>query len=439
MIISIIIETKIAFNSLLTFINYYKIRDKYKLILICYESIYQFVCDYFEQDDNLIIKEFHENYYYKVLGRLHLFIITIITPKNYSSYFNDYIRKKRITHGCLTDFLSKIVKKKHKEEINATVFNIFKRILNYKFDGTNIIVASRVLKPYLICQRNLRIVTVMESWDHPVKMPAGYKSNLVLCWNKSLADDWNEFQKDKNVFQFYPIKLDFWIKNKKESSLEYLLAKPIDRIVFLYAVGTSSLNTKGGLFLAELNVIEEICKTLYKYGSKLIIKPKPNGAVGDYNYLIARYKNLSIGHYSKVNNTTDYLLTQNYNKIRQKELEECDIVINLYTTFAIDSAIYNKPVLQLDFSLSNNYVEIRRAQNQYHLMKYLLNVKEENVCISKEDTVSEMISNVIIDKNRLVNKSVNFSKRLREWIIPEMTLDDSMKLVEKKICDVFNN
>ena len=47
----------------------------------------------------------------------------------------------------------------------------------------------------------------MESWDHAVKVPNGYVSNIVFGWNKDLCEDWAKYQNDKNTKVFYPAKL----------------------------------------------------------------------------------------------------------------------------------------------------------------------------------------------------------------------------------------
>ena len=42
----------------------------------------------------------------------------------------------------------------------------------------------------------------MESWDHAVKVPNGYVSNIVFGWNKDLCEDWAKYQMIKILKSF---------------------------------------------------------------------------------------------------------------------------------------------------------------------------------------------------------------------------------------------
>ena len=105
--------------------------------------------------------------------------------------------------------IAKICPKLPDSKINSTLSKISTAFLENPFDSKTILVASQNSCPHLLGLMSQKVVTVMESWDHAVKKPNGYASDVVFAWNASLREDWIAHQHDQLVHVFWPLKLRY--------------------------------------------------------------------------------------------------------------------------------------------------------------------------------------------------------------------------------------
>jgi hypothetical protein len=252
----------------------------------------------------------------------------------------------------------------------------------------------------------------MESWDHPVKMPFLIYPDKCLTWNMDLRDDININQHLCSVVIFRPLKFKYIydFNSSSETALFNQLRnkKYIDEIerlrgkkYILYPATTSSLNPfahKG-----EMQLIDKLCRTAQKCGVELYIKPKPNGACGDYDEF-SKFDNVTIGLYATNHDSQD-LLELEYNIYRYLLLKQSYLVINVGTTFVLEAALAGVPVMQLilkEDCFDNFSVYSRNS----HIEKYL----HGDFCVNIDNNSTIDLGNESIDCFRA------YSARLKKWV-----------------------
>lgn len=315
------------------------------------------------------------------------------------------------------------------DTVNRRLKQLFSRIIRNPFPSTRIIVVSRVSVPYMLLAPDQYVITFMESWDHPVKLPMGYPSHKVFVWNKELGEDWTQYQGDTGIFIGYPMKLRYAI-HQAQKPLPKLTSESKRRA--LYAVGSSSLTYIKNLYLDELRVIREVCLATKQAGWDLLIKPKPNGRYGDFDSFAEEFDHVEIGEYGDVQSTADYYLDDDYNSRRFKELRRCDLVINTFTTFALDAAISGVPVLQLDLRGNPNFPQIAESCTNHHLQRYLLGDSELTYAPPVGQSLHEGLS---VSLTGIDDRPQRFSEKLRRWLEPSLPFEESVKAIVDTILE----
>ena len=178
--------------------------------------------------------------------------------------------------------------------------------------------------------------------------------------------------------------------------IEYLK----DKKYIIYPTTTSSQNSFA--HQGEINLIENLCQETQGLGIKLYIKPKPNGSVGDYDEF-KKYTHVIIGPYARNVNAID-LLDDNYNIYRYLLLKYSYLMINVGTTFGIEGALLNIPIMQLILD-DEMYKGFAQYSKNPHIEKYLHNQN----CIQITKLKSEHFSQI--------NQFIDYSKDLKKWLI----------------------
>jgi hypothetical protein len=286
------------------------------------------------------------------------------------------------------------------------------------FPTRKVVVASRFSLPHLLCAADAEVFTVMESWDHPVKTPVGYVSQTVFAWNADLARDWSRQQGDVDVRVGYPLKLRDALQigpcaNKGSRTVSNRA---------MYAAGTSSLSYVNNLHEEEQRLIRVLCKATQRAGWTLLIKPKPNGPVGDFDHFADEFRHVRIGQYRGAESSTDYYLDAEYNAARYSEACWADVVISAITTFALDAALLGAPVLQLDLRELPGFPELARFSTNHHLSAYLLRDPELALGASSSAQLECEVARALERPER----AYGFSSMLRQWLVPAKGLRESL-------------
>ncbi len=309
--------------------------------------------------------------------KLHSLLLQSFTSLQFSQHYRSL--RAELTHASGSPLRGAFLKTSGwipswpSDEVNLRLSRQIGRLVVNPFPSRRIVALSQADVPHLLCAPGLQVTTLMESWDHPFKAPAGYVSHRVIPWNRDLGSDWTHFQGDRNVVIGYPLKLRYALES---GPLADLSRNPCDEPVAMYAASTSSQTYYRDWFADEIGLLEGIAVATARARWRLLIKPKPNGIPGEFHDLESRFPHVSVGHYRQGSQDrteiSNYYLEDNYNDERLRELASCDLVISYGTTFALDAAAANRRVLQLDLRASSAYPQIAKASKRYHLERYFL-------------------------------------------------------------------
>ena len=181
------------------------------------------------------------------------------------------------------------------------------------------------------------------------------------------------------------------------------------------------------MFSEELKLIEALCRVTQGSGQKLLIKPKPNGSVGEFDRFL-EFSHVEVGSYQANDGGANYSLSEEYNETRLRELRISDIVVNLGTTFALDAAAFGLPVVQLQIKCQQKYPYLTKLITFPHLARHYYSAPDLIYTITGFVPISEELA-FLCDKSLYLKTAEAFSLYLRKWISPVSTLANSVSEV----------
>ena len=339
----------------------------------------------------------------------HFTLILLFTPKDFSPMYLRWI-EQRVGRFKILLFISKLLVrtplKLKKDKINKLINKIIS-FFNLKIFKTPLVLNFTTNdQPHLLCQKDVKTITVVESWDHPYKFPIGYSSSLVLLWNKKLSNDWRIIQGDNNLSTGYQAKFDYLIDSNNYLHNEKKIIKTI-----MYPFSTSS-HSDNLLYKDELKFVKYLSEISVNNGFKFLIKPKPSTPIGELDFLKTN-KNIVILSYQKSIDGANYNLSKLYNQIRIKELKKVDIVFSRGTTFVFDAAIYGLPIVLFNFK-SQNFPGLSKLNYFPHLSRHLFSQKNLIYEIKDNNNIDRQIEIIFTQKFR--EKGLLFTEYLKNWI-----------------------
>jgi hypothetical protein len=276
----------------------------------------------------------------------------------------------------------------------------------------NIWVVSFLTEPTLAVGRRQKIITLVDSWDHPVRRTAGYRSDVVVGWNLDLANDWADIQGAGAAIAGAPLKLRY--------AADRHPIEPCDDRRFMFAVGTSAHTPDWQA--AELRLADLVCAAADDAGWEVLLKLKPTGGQEDWIEFSARWPNVEISEEAEAPGPMDYFLDDNYNERRVAGLRRVRFVINTVTTFGLDAALAGVPVLQLSDLGGAGLAGLKSAQKNFHIQKYLLS--RDHVYRAAEDDLRTDLAAWLRTPD---NRAASYSQDLRAWLLPEAGFDAAVE------------
>lgn len=302
--------------------------------------------------------------------------------------------------------------------VNRLLDRLLRLVQRNPYPTRDVVAVSYPPLPHRLCARDQRVVTVMESWDHASKKAAGYVSDAVVAWNGDLGRDWQHGQGAQCTVVGYPVKLRYAIEHQAPETAGRTL---------MYAAGTSANTDRPGWYADELEVIEELCAATSATGWELLIKPKPNGRVGDFDAVAARHAHVRVGTYRDAADAVDYYLDDTYNEARMADLAACSMVVNCWTTFALDAALAGRPVLQLDLRQHRDrWPALAQAMHNHHLATYLLGDQPGVIRPDPAVPLRDALAKVLADPSAPAEA---FRDHLRSWLLPGRAADAAVAAV----------
>jgi hypothetical protein len=321
---------------------------------------------------------------------------------------------------------SRLLPKIPNKSINFFLENLSGIGMSNPFRTKVVIAGSLNASAELLCAKDQVVVTVMESWDHAVKHPNGYTSELVFTWNEDLKKDWQRVHNDQNVHTFYPLKLRYardivtsWPK----------LAKQNSRPFFVYCVSSTQRFCMKILVDLEKKLMRDLARAAEMADWNMFIKPRPNGEDCEFSDIVKEFPNVRVGSVvdQQVNQAADYSLSDEYNKKRFSEIEGAEFVVNAFTTFGLDAAAAQIPVLQIDIRNANGYEESGLIYENYHLKTYLL--PHESVLRINGDLVT-FFSAYLKMPNHFPEQ---YSTKLVNWLFGPRSQSEAIEILVNKV------
>ena len=357
-----------------------------------------------------------QNFAYKPAVFFKKIFEILFVSENFSFvYKHEFVKKESLKSRALRKifFLKLPNDKVNKSFLKLNNLFFKNKSIEKYFDLNLMITFTKVYYAHLIPSKDrVPHINIMESWDHPMKFPYYLFPNYSLTWNKDLARDTKRIQHLQKVKQIMPLKFkylyecqnietDRLLNNIKNTPFHDELINLLSKKVILYPTTTSSANI---MHQGEMKLIKELCEVFDGSPYYLYIKPKPNAPIGDYE-IFKSYKNVIIGIYADSASGSDILNT-NYNIFRYLLLKHSNIVINAGTTFALEAAIVDKKIIQLDL-VGGNYFGFAKWCKTYHLSKYVLSLN--GVFQFKGNNKTQLLKQVE-EPNPI------FCKELKKWI-----------------------
>lgn len=344
---------------------------------------------------------------------LHRVCSILFTRSDFSFQFKKKREQSTKKFTGLTSLLlniSKYTPKIPNNKINSFLSFISGFNLKNPFPTSLVMVGSLNASAELLGAKNLKVITVMESWDHAVKQPCGHKSDEFWGWNQDLCDDWERSQGCKISKVFHPLKLRYGHESFPKKRDITLHKK--QGIKIMYPVASTKKFSIKILVDIETKIIEELIRATRELGWELFIKPRPNGLDGEFDF-VKKFSHVTVGGVSHgdILNPADYYYSEEDNFKRFQPLEDIDFVFNAFTTFGLDAAVAQIPVLQLDLQQTIGFENSHMVYNNYHIKNYLINTSTLIRPIN-ETLYTSLISN----KRRIENIALSYTNELNCWL-----------------------
>lgn len=316
---------------------------------------------------------------------------------------------------------------------NHHYYHFFKFLVPQQKKPVPVLATSLLHAPYWLCQKKAQVHLLVDSWDHPVKMPFFLNPRATYAWNEDLAQDVRKLQKLGQTQVTYPFRFHYIFELKNQSALrpasphlqKHLSELPLQFMV--YAMG--SFSNYPELFSGEEKLIWELIKIAEEINIPLYIKPRPDSGPATFEsfkknkmVIIGPTKTAAGEH--KV--LPDLVIDQDYNIYRFLLLQRARLLINVGTTLIFEGALVGTPILQMDLSSSLPEMKgfIEWTDNP-HLKKY---IKPRASCFRYELTGdSTLLKKEIQDYLHDESKAQLMSQELKEWIMPQASFTTAVE------------
>ena len=432
--LSIWIENIEQCYSLKPLINIFKKNNIKVQVFFPDTNLHILISNYFNIPKRDIISVY-EKYYYKsrVLGFFTNLYIGSFASKNYSQMYERIISDLPMKYKLLRFLMPKMYL-----SLSKYFILISKIFLKDIFISKKILVLTSTNNPIYLSSSNKEILTFVESWDHLFKSPILFDTKKIFIWNKDLINDIKLYSKNLEIFQIYPLKFRY-IEECSKHSLDFLkdeikhhhlLKKDLkwleNKKFITYVCTAKKINNR--IFPEELKIIQDLSDFCMKRGIFLYIKPKPDGLIEDFKSLRTNeYIFIGTGKIADEIN----MLNDSYHKFRYFLLRQTSLVINIGTTFVLEAALVNSPILQLSPSKDYPNRQFRESCRSAHLEHFLHSIEGNFVYDGNFSTIEQIIENFIdADKDNKNNTHLEFSSNLKKWVYSNKGYQDSLELIK---------
>lgn len=199
------------------------------------------------------------------------------------------------------------------------------------------------------------ILAMIPSWDNvTTKNRMVYKYDGYLVWSEQTKRELHEFYDDTRDLPLYVVgapQFDVFFQRRFEESRAAFCARyglQPDKPIVLYAIG--SPNFIGGEFHGALQLAERMARGDLG-AAQLMVRPHPAKDCGELIDLFKRYLPRVIvqqvvqkGASIQTRSHSEHQITDWVNTFRH-----ADVMVNMFSTVTVDSALFDRPVVNVDF------------------------------------------------------------------------------------------
>lgn len=423
--VTVLIDFHIYFSLFQPIIQQLVLR-RVRVYIVCSDDIRENIAHSLPQDERLTyvsldaIRAKHRTRF-----KVHRISSLLLTSRNFSHQYSKKHKQVNISSDRTQRTLlsaSRYLPSVPNKQINKALNWIGGFRLRNPFPTERVLVGSLNSCAELLCGSHLKAYTVMESWDHSVKIPNGYSSEKVFVWNRELGKDWENCQSESQWEEFYPLKL--WAAIDYGSRHMSRVREDCNSRKMVYAVASTD-RYSGSLTLSiEQRIIRALCVATESAGWTFFIKPRPNGRPGEFDKYIHEFPHVSVGCLSDQNGSVaaNYCLTSEYNQRRFSEVIDAQLVVNAFTTFGLDAAMLGLPVLQLDLRSCPGYEDSVQVYDNHHIKKYLVS-RVSSMTVDSMD-LGSAIAAYLEDPTGLAPA---FTADLRDWLLPSISRGEAIE------------
>lgn len=359
------------------------------------------------------VKIIEDLQYYKIKRILHQILEAVIVRRDFSIIYQRRLKSKALWMRIISTIFSPIKPKNSKvNKFYDKAFSLlyWTRLLpQISFNADEIISFTKVNHAYALAGCKIPHISIMESWDHPMKDPLFINPYAVLTWNKDLADDFKAFQNIRKVRIIRPLKFRYLFEQQGRSEskktpftceLEFIEHK-IDQ----YIIYPCCFSSRSFFFEEEKRFIRDLLRIFKDFNLTLYLKPHPDGLPDDL-VEFSDIEKVKVG-LSFDGPKAIEMLDDEYQHYRKKLLENCKGIINVGTTFALEAVLMNKAVLQLELN-NEDYAGFSRVSKTVHLTKYILPLP---------GVVKFNRTNQSLIKKLIETPDMTFSSNLKRWLV----------------------
>lgn len=266
--------------------------------------------------------------------------------------------------------------------------------------------------------KNLKIPTLayIPSWDNvSTKNRMVFKYDGFVVWNEQTKRELNDFYpytKDRPVYVIGAPQFDVFHQTRYRTSREDFCAQhklDPNLPVIVYAIGSPNfLNERHGAEYLAKRVVEGHLGDV-----QLLVRPHPIHDNAEMRALFDRYSPRVCLQQSPNAGKQLSLRTQDEDQIIEwvNTFRHADVVVNLSSTVTIDAAIFDKPVVNLDFDPQPGQADQELIKDINHKWSHFQPIAESGGVwlVNDFDEMEYAISSYL--------KSPDLHKNERKWIV----------------------
>ena len=199
------------------------------------------------------------------------------------------------------------------------------------------------------------VLAMIPSWDNvTTKNRMVYRYDGFLVWSEQTKTELREYYEDSRGLPLYVVgapQFDVFFQKRFEETRESFCARHglrPDRPIILYAIG--SPNFIGGEYHGALQLAARLARGDLG-GAQLIVRPHPAKDCGELIELFKPYAPRVIvqqvaqkGASIQTRSHSEQQITDWVNTFRH-----ADVMVNMFSTVTVDSALFDRPVVNVDF------------------------------------------------------------------------------------------